>query len=84
MHLKLAQDTLLDPTKRFAYDRFGPAITEWRNCSSVRDYLLVGVQQIAPYYVAGGLFMIILGVLGYLEWGRYVRTSTLISQFCHS
>ena len=72
VHLKLAQDTLLNPTKRFAYDRFGPDITQWRHCSSIRDYILVGVQSIAPYYVAGALFMIILGVLGYLEWGRYV------------
>ncbi|KAI9810233.1 MAG: hypothetical protein M1827_006367 [Pycnora praestabilis] len=73
VHLKLAQDTLLDPTKRFAYDRFGPDIIQWRHCSSVRDYVLVGVQAIAPYYVAGGFFMMILGVLGYLEWGRYWR-----------
>ncbi|KAI9791740.1 MAG: hypothetical protein M1816_003550 [Peltula sp. TS41687] len=79
VHLKLAQETLLDPTKRFAYDRFGPDITQWRHCSSVRDYVLVGVQSIAPYYAAGALFMVILGVLGYLEWGRYWRYFSLIS-----
>ena len=73
VHLKLAQDTLLDPAKRFAYDRFGPDMVQWRHCTSVRDYVLVGVQSIAPYYAASALFMIILGVLGYLEWGHYVR-----------
>jgi len=73
VHLKLAQDTLLDPVKRFAYDRFGPDIIKWRHCSSIRDYVMVGLQTTAPYYAASGLFMVILGVVGYLEWGRYVH-----------
>lgn len=83
VHLKLAQDTLINPTKRFAYDRFGPDVTQWRHCSSVRDYILVGVQSIAPYYAAGILVMIILGVLGYLEWGRYVQYTPLESHHSH-
>ncbi|KAI9880799.1 MAG: hypothetical protein M1830_000235 [Pleopsidium flavum] len=73
VHLKLAQDTLLDPVKRFAYDRFGPDVIKWRHCSSIRDYVMVGLQTTAPYYAASGLFMVILGVVGYLEWGRYWR-----------
>ncbi|KAI9682161.1 MAG: hypothetical protein M1817_000215 [Caeruleum heppii] len=73
VHLKQAQDTLLDPTKRFAYDRFGPDSTSWRHCSSVRDYLLLGMENAAPYYVGGGVFMLLLGWTGYLEWGCYWR-----------
>ena len=73
MHLRLAQDTLLHPVKRFAYDRFGPDIVEWQHCLTVRDYLLVGLQGIIPFYAGAGLVMIVLGMLGYLEWGRYVR-----------
>ncbi len=72
VHLKLAQDTLLDPAKRFAYDRFGPDMIKWQHCLSIRDYVLVGLQAAAPYYILSGLFMIITGVIGYLEWGRYV------------
>lgn len=33
---------------------------------------MVGLQAAAPYYVASGVFMVIAGVVGYLEWGRYV------------
>ena len=76
VHLKLAQDTLISPTKRFAYDRFGPDMLQWQHCSSVRDFLLAGLQAFVPLYVGPAVFMILLGVAGYLQWGRFVR--------CHS
>jgi len=78
VHLKLAQDTLLNPAKRFAYERFGPSVTEWQHCSSIRDYLIHGLQSIVPYYGAAVIFMYILGMLGYLEWGKYWRWLTLV------
>ncbi|KUJ18028.1 membrane associated DnaJ chaperone-like protein [Mollisia scopiformis] len=78
VHLKLAQDTLLDPAKRFAYERFGPDIINWQRCSGVRDFVLHGLQAILPYYGAAAIFMYVLGLLGYLEWGKYWRWLTLI------
>ena len=78
VHLKMAQDTLLDPAKRFAYERFGPVISEWHHCSSVRDYLAHGLQSILPYYGIAAIFMYILGMLGYLDWGKYWRWLTLL------
>jgi hypothetical protein len=78
LHLKIAQDTLLNPAKRFAYERFGPGMNEWQRCSSIRDYLAQGLQSILPYYGAGAIFMYILGMLGYLDWGKYWRWLTLI------
>jgi hypothetical protein len=77
VHLKLAQDILLDPAKRFAYDRFGPQIATWQHCSSIRDYLAQGLQSVLPYYVIGAIAMYILGLLGYLDWGKYWRWLTL-------
>lgn len=72
VNLKTAQDTLLDPVKRFAYERFGPDMLEWQHCSSVRDYLLAGLQSTAPVYIGSIIFLIILSTLGYLQWGRFV------------
>ncbi|KAF8254074.1 chaperone J-domain-containing protein [Wilcoxina mikolae CBS 423.85] len=72
VHLKLAYDTLSDPTKRFAYDRFGPEILEWKHCSSVYDYVLRGAQGLIPYYAATGL-LLVLSVLGKFELGRWWR-----------
>ncbi|KAI4135035.1 MAG: hypothetical protein LQ347_001016 [Umbilicaria vellea] len=73
VQLKLAQDTLLNPTKRFAYDRFGPDVIHWQHCSSIGDYILVGLKAAAPLYLGSAIFMIFLGVTGYLQWGRFWR-----------
>ncbi|ESZ94449.1 hypothetical protein SBOR_5167 [Sclerotinia borealis F-4128] len=78
VHLKLAQDTLLNPAKRFAYERFGPDMVGWQHCSTIRDYLVHGLQTIGPYYGAAGVFMYVLGLLGYLDWGKYWRWITVI------
>ena len=75
VHLKLASETLLDPVKRFAYDRFGPDILEWRHCASHQDYILYGFQRLAPYYLGGVIFMFTLTVLGFLDGGNYVWSS---------
>jgi len=77
VHLKRAQDTLLDPAKRFAYERFGPTVLEWQRCSSIRDYLVQGLQSVLPYYGVAAVFMYILGMLGYLDWGKYWRWLTM-------
>ncbi|RDL38952.1 uncharacterized protein BP5553_03292 [Venustampulla echinocandica] len=78
VHLKLAQDTLLNPAKRFAYERFGPGIESWQRCSSIRDFVIQGLQTILPYYGFAAIFMYLLGLLGYLDWGKYWRWLTLI------
>ncbi|KAM0287200.1 hypothetical protein ACHAQH_000514 [Verticillium albo-atrum] len=74
IHLKLASDTLLDPAARFAYDRFGPEITQWQRLSTVRDYLARGVlQSLLPHYAVAAAALYGLSLLGYLDWGRYWR-----------
>lgn len=78
VHLKLAQDTLLNPAERFAYERFGPAMLDWQRCASVRDYVSTGLQAILPYYGGAALVMYLFSWLGYLEWGKYWRWLTLL------
>lgn len=72
--LKLAQDTLLDPAKRFAYDRFGPDIVNWGSQQqSMRDYLYTALQKsILSQYVGGFLTLIFLNFTWWSDWGRYV------------
>jgi len=76
-HLKTAQDTLLNPAAKFAYDRFGPVVTTWQHCTTIKDYLSFGITYTLPYYGLGAVFMYVLGLLGYLDWGRYWRWLTL-------
>lgn len=79
MHLKTASDTLLDPARRFAYERFGPDIAGWKRCVTVRDYVGRGAQIVVPYYGFAAVVMYALGLLGYLDWGRYWRWLTLVA-----
>jgi hypothetical protein len=78
VHLKLAQDTLLNPVKRFAYERFGPEILSWQRCSSIRDYLLQGLLSILTYYGSTAIALYTLNLFGYLEWGKYWRWLAVI------
>jgi hypothetical protein len=78
MHLKTASETLTDGARRFAYERFGPDVVEWKHCSSVRDYVVRGCQTLLPYYGGAAVVMYVLGLLGYLDWGRYWRWLTLV------
>lgn len=73
VHLKVAQDTLINPVKRFAYERFGPDMLDWQHCSSIRDYLFVGLQAALPLYAGSIIVLVIVGVMGYFQWGRFVR-----------
>ncbi|KAK5171038.1 uncharacterized protein LTR77_004182 [Saxophila tyrrhenica] len=73
VQLQLARDTLLNPAKRFAYDRFGPTVLQWRHCKITKDFVLHGVQQTALYYVASGVGLVLMSMLGYLQQGKFWR-----------
>lgn len=81
VHLKTAADALTDPARRFAYERFGPDVVDWQRCVTIRDYVARGAQQLVPYYGMAAVFMYGLGLLGYLDWGRYERWLVLAVMF---
>lgn len=82
--IQLARDTLIDPAKRFAYSRFGPAILtpSWRACKTIKDYTLHGVQQTALYYFASAVGLVLVSVLGYLQQGKYWRYVAMAALGC--
>ncbi|KAF2169315.1 hypothetical protein M409DRAFT_20540 [Zasmidium cellare ATCC 36951] len=73
IRLKLARDTLVDPAKRFAYDRFGADILAWQKASTIRDFVYAGLQQLGVYYIGSTTGLVLLSVLGYLKQGTYWR-----------
>lgn len=73
VRLKQARDVLIDPAKRFAYDRFGPEVLEWRSCKTIYDFAFAGVRNTLMYYLGTGLTLIALSVVGYLRAGSFVR-----------
>ncbi|KAE8144717.1 hypothetical protein BDV25DRAFT_166208 [Aspergillus avenaceus] len=76
VYLKLAQDTLLDPAKRFAYDRYGPDMLNWGDLKTMQNYLFTGLQRSIPQYVVGLVTVIILNFTWWSSWGRYWRFFT--------
>lgn len=81
VHLKLARDTLVDPVKRYAYDRFGPEVLQWRQCKTIRDFVFHGAQMTTIYYAVSGAVLVLLGLLGYLRQGRFWRYLIMFSLF---
>lgn len=81
IQLKLARDTLIDPARRFAYDRFGPDILAWQNAKLIRDFVNTGMQNLAVYYAGSAAVLILLGILGYLRQGMFWRYLVMAALF---
>ena len=80
VHLKVASETLLEPARRFAYDRFGPASVAWASKSkTIYDFIMKGLQDLVPYYLAAAGALYGFGLMGCLTWGRYERWLVLVS-----
>jgi hypothetical protein len=70
--VKSKADTLIDPARRFAYDRFGPDSTQWKHCKTIQDYVWQGVQNGGVPYLAALIMMVVAHILGMMPHGRYV------------
>ena len=82
VNLKSAQDTLSDPIKRLAYERFGPDVLKWQHCKTYRDYIFAGMQASSfPLYLGAVFFLGILSFTSYLQWGRFWRYLALTALF---
>ncbi|KAF8474219.1 hypothetical protein BDZ91DRAFT_713874 [Kalaharituber pfeilii] len=72
--LQRAYETIADPVRRFGYDRFGEAVGEWgSSLKSVREVVVQGMWRMVPGYLFMGMVLVVLSVLGKLEFGRYWR-----------
>lgn len=80
VHLKQARDVILDPVKRFAYDRFGPEILgRCQTCLTVKEYVDNALVTIATNYGALFVFLVGANALGFLKDGSYWRYLGLLA-----
>jgi hypothetical protein len=80
VHLKQARDVILDPAKRFAYDRFGPDILrQCTHCVTVREYTMHALLVVLYTYGALLIFMFGANALGYLKDGAYWRYLAILA-----
>ncbi|KAG9285717.1 hypothetical protein G9A89_002284 [Geosiphon pyriformis] len=80
--IRTAYDTLSDPVKRFAYDRFGPDIERWDHSKTIRDYLYNGWSSFVEFYLGTGLLLLILNILGKGQFGRFWRFVVFFAMGC--
>lgn len=76
LHLKIAQDTLLDPARRYAYDHFGRDMLHWQNCTTISDYLKTASKQYTAQYLGSVGIIFVLDLLGFVSDGKFVCQST--------
>ncbi|KAF2853521.1 membrane associated DnaJ chaperone-like protein [Plenodomus tracheiphilus IPT5] len=82
IHLKSSRDIILDPVKRFAYDRFGPSILARcspSTCVTAKDFIFQGLSDMVVIY--GALFAVLVGAnaLGFMTEGSYWRYLGLLA-----
>ncbi|CBX97677.1 hypothetical protein IAQ61_001111 [Plenodomus lingam] len=76
IQLKNSRDIILDPVKRFAYDRFGPGIIgrcPRETCITAKDYLWHGLGEVLLIYVAVFLGLMMTNAAGFMRQGSYWR-----------
>lgn len=79
MHLKLASETLQDAAKRFAYERFGPDVIKWQRSKTIKDFVTRGVLQgVLPHYGLAAATMYVVGIFGYMDFGKFYRWLILV------
>ena len=81
VQLKLAQDTLLDPAKRFAYDRFGPSIVSKQHpgLKNIKDFVYAGLSSLIPEYATSALALVVLNFFWFPKWGQYWRYLVILT-----
>ncbi|THY11467.1 membrane associated DnaJ chaperone-like protein [Aureobasidium pullulans] len=79
VHLKLCRDILVDPTKRFAYDRLGPEILAWQKSTTIPDYMTAGIRNLFYYYTGTAGVLTIIGFMGYIKQAAFWRFLALAS-----
>lgn len=80
VHLKQMRDIVLDPAKRFAYDRFGlEALQKCQNCITPKDYIWHALGVTVVSY--GALMAILVGAnaLGFFRDGAYWRYLAILA-----
>ncbi|WVR05890.1 hypothetical protein IAU60_002916 [Kwoniella sp. DSM 27419] len=75
--IRRAYETLSDPVKRYAYDRFGPGVLDWK-AASFREYTMAGLARSIGFYLVSGGLMLLLSVTGRVQHGAYWRQTLFI------
>ena len=80
IHLKHARDIIVDPVKRFAYDRFGPDVLQTcSKCLTVKEFTDKALFSALTTYGALLVFMLGANALGFFKDGAYWRYLAIVA-----
>lgn len=71
----MAYDTLSDPVKRFAYERLGPEVLEWKGCKNIWDYVAQGAQNSVVTSISTLVVIFVAQAFGQMGYGKYVSAT---------
>lgn len=77
MKIRGAHEVLSDPTLRQAYDWFGPSSFKCTTCTTTKDYLRNGINEIFVMYGTTTVVLMFMSWLGKATYGRYWRYTLL-------
>ncbi|KAI8925804.1 hypothetical protein BC831DRAFT_459485 [Entophlyctis helioformis] len=77
MLIRNAYETLKNPTLRAAYDKLGRAALQCTRCRTQRDFAVESMSPFVSFYLITGGLLVLLGILGRLDFGRYWRFAGL-------
>ena len=64
VHTRESYQLVQDPARRIAYERFGPSISQWKNCITLRDFVKRGLPSTFMYYI---ITFVSMSVLSYFN-----------------
>jgi curved DNA-binding protein CbpA len=73
LKLRDAYETLSDPVRRFAYDRFGLDQHQCQSCHTRQDYQTSGLSGMLGYYIATTIVLGMFSIFGKIKFGSYWR-----------
>jgi hypothetical protein len=76
-----AYESLKHPVKRYAYDRFGPDVLEWTQCTTFRDFVKQGLLSSLGFYIATGGISLLMTITGRGGSGTFWRYTLFIACF---
>ncbi|EJD08099.1 DnaJ-domain-containing protein [Fomitiporia mediterranea MF3/22] len=81
MAVQNAYESLKNPLKRFAYERFGPDALSWRHCSAPMDCLKHGIMQSSGFYIVSVAVLVVMSIVMKPSRVAFWRYILLLSLF---
>ncbi|KAH9919067.1 DnaJ-domain-containing protein [Amylocystis lapponica] len=81
MEVRDAFDALKNPVTRFAYDRFGPDALDWKQCTTLREYIRHGLMQSSGFHIVSVCVLLLWSAISKsssVTFWRYLLFATVL------